>query len=54
MPFLLMTKVKRWFEFIYTILHVFLFWWSAFDIRISLVLTDKTVEGFFIELDIVA
>ena len=47
-------KVKRWFEFIFTILHVFLSWRSTFETKISLVLTDKIVEGFFAELNIVA
>ena len=47
-------KVKRWFEFIFIILHVFLSWRSTFETKISLVLTDKIVEGFFAELNIVA
>ena len=46
-PFALITKPKRWFEFIFTILQVFLSY-NTFRIRISLVLTDETAEGFFL------
>ena len=46
-------KVKRWFEFIFTILHVFLSRSSTFEIRIILVLIDKIVDRDFVQLLIV-